>query len=125
MQLHGVTFEWKEPEKHGNHQGTQRGFIAQDVEKVMPEWVGADSEGVKTLTLAGIEAMTVESLRALKLENDQLRIRSSGLEERMKAMEAARGTATSGFGGGGIGLGLIALAGAIAFSRRKRSDVAV
>jgi hypothetical protein len=39
LQLRGVTFEWKEPEKHANMTGRQRGFIAQEVEKVMPEWV--------------------------------------------------------------------------------------
>jgi hypothetical protein len=44
LQLRGVTFEWKNPSEHGNRQGVQRGFIAQEVEKVIPEWVGVDSK---------------------------------------------------------------------------------
>ncbi len=113
LKLQGVTFEWKDPKEHGDHQGTQRGFIAQDVEKVIPEWVGVDSKGFKTLNLTGIEAMTVESVRALKAENDELRIT-------MSALEAGRRPTISGFGEGGIGLGVLAIVGALATNRRRR-----
>jgi hypothetical protein len=63
LKLRGVTFEWIDPAEHGNHQGMQRGFIAQDVEKVLPEWVGVDTKGFKTLNMTGIEPMLVESIR--------------------------------------------------------------
>src|SRR6185436_12741 len=72
MQLRGVIFEWKDPSEHGNLTGTQRGFIAQEVERVLPEWVGVDDKGFKTLSTRGLEAMLVESLRTLKQQNDQL-----------------------------------------------------
>ena len=36
LKLKGVTFEWNRPEDYGNQTGTQRGFIAQEVEKVFP-----------------------------------------------------------------------------------------
>ncbi len=71
--LKGVYYEWKEPKDHGNLTGTQMGMIAQDVEKVMPSWVGTDSKGYKTLTIRGFEALAVESIRELKNENDALK----------------------------------------------------
>jgi hypothetical protein len=37
--LRGVTFEWVNPEDHANQTGTQAGFVAQEVEKVFPNWV--------------------------------------------------------------------------------------
>jgi hypothetical protein len=51
LQLHGVTFEWKNPSEQGGRTGTQRGFIAQEVEKVFPAWVGEDAKGFKTLNI--------------------------------------------------------------------------
>ena len=70
LQLRGVTFEWKDPAAHGNRTGPQRGFIAQEVEKVIPEWVSTDEKGFKAVNLTGMEPMVVESLRTLKAEND-------------------------------------------------------
>jgi hypothetical protein len=46
----------------------QRGFIAQEVEKVMPEWIGPNDEhGFKTIAIPGhsLEALVVESIRTL------------------------------------------------------------
>src|SRR5687768_5367909 len=39
LKLRGVTFEWKDPAKHVGRFGVQTGFIAQEVEKVFPDWV--------------------------------------------------------------------------------------
>jgi len=70
----------------------------------------------KTLELRQIEALEVESIRTLKLQND-------ALQERVKSLEAGRRPVVSGFGEGGVGLGLAAVAGAILFSsRRKRTE---
>jgi len=64
VKLRPVTFEWKEPGVHGPA-GTQIGFIAQEVERVKPEWVGIDADGYKTLNMSriGLDAMLVDSLR--------------------------------------------------------------
>jgi hypothetical protein len=118
LQLRGVNFEWIDPEEHGNHRGAQRGFIAQEVEKVIPEWVGVDSKGFKTLNTSGMEPMVVESLRALKKENDDLR-------ERVKALEARRSPvlgAMTGDGAFGIA-GFFALGAALVLSRRRGRGV--
>jgi hypothetical protein len=114
LQLHGVTFEWNDPELP-SQRGVQRGFVAQDVEKVMPEWIGNDPKGFKTISIPGrgLEAMLVESIRTLKVENDTLK-------ERVKALENQRQPARAGMAEGTVGLGaLIALAGAFAVSRRR------
>jgi hypothetical protein len=65
LKLRGVTFEWKEPEAHGNLTGTQIGMVAQDVEKVFPEWVERTADNLRLLSIRGFEALTVEALREL------------------------------------------------------------
>ncbi len=114
LQLRGVTFEWKDPAEQGNHTGTQRGFIAQEVEKVVPEWVGIDGKGFKTLNLTGMEPMIVESLRTLKVENDELR-------GRVKALEASGRPLTSGLAEGGLSafLGMLLALGTFEVFRRR------
>lgn len=87
LQLHGVTFEWNEPEKQGNLTGTQMGMIAQEVEKIFPQWVGEDNNGYKNLTIRGFEALTVEAIRELKRENKALQEKNDLLEARIKALE--------------------------------------
>lgn len=66
LQLHGVTFEWKEPEKLGNLTGRQMGMVAQEVEKIFPEWVGETSDGLKSISIRGFEALVVEAFRDLE-----------------------------------------------------------
>jgi len=73
LQLRGVCFEWAEPEKMGNQYGLQRGLIAQEVESVFPEWISADTDGYKLLTIMGFEALMIEALRELKSEIESLK----------------------------------------------------
>jgi hypothetical protein len=72
LQIHGVTYEWKETNPVvGRLPGTHMGVLAQDVEKAVPAWVGQDSEGNKALNIDAKAALglTVEALREL---NDRL-----------------------------------------------------
>ncbi len=121
--LRAVTFEWREPGEHGPA-GTQVGFIAQEVEKVKPEWVSVDDQGFKAVNLKGLDVMLVASVGTLKKDNDVLRAQAMDLQDRIKALEAARRPMLSGIDGGGLGLGLVALAGAVIVTRRKRSEEA-
>jgi hypothetical protein len=77
MQLRGVRFEWKEPERRGNRTGSQFGLVAQEVEKVFPDWVTTDKEGYRELTMRGFEALVIEALRQLKSEIEDLKANRS------------------------------------------------
>lgn len=94
LRLRGVTFEWKDPAKHGNLHGVQIGMIAQEVEDVFPGWVGSGADGYKTLTFRGFEALAVEGFRTLRTENDALRRDNEKLgkevEDLRHAIEAER-----------------------------------
>jgi hypothetical protein len=70
LSLRGVTYQWIDPASQGNMDGVYTGFIAQDVEKVFPEWIGEDAKGMKTLTVIGFEGIVVEALRELREEKD-------------------------------------------------------
>ena len=117
LELRGVTYQWVDPKEHNNDSTAQRGFIAQDVEKVFPSWVdkngytSADGQVYRTLDLRQIEALEVESIRTLKTENDLLR-------DRVAALEGGRRLLVSGINLNGVG-GL-AMAGALLVSRRRR-----
>ncbi|MCM8627304.1 tail fiber domain-containing protein, partial [Accumulibacter sp.] len=90
LKLKPISFEWKEPEKQGNLNGLQMGFLAQDVEAIFPEWVGVDPQGFKTLTIRGFEALAVEALKQLKAENDGLREMLGRMQQRIDALERRR-----------------------------------
>ena len=115
MQLRGVSFNWKDPSKHGDLRTIQRGFIAQEYEKVFPEWVTTDKEGNKMISTTGLDAMEVESIRELKAQNDELKARLSTLESSRKVVVAGNAW---GFMCGGLALGL----GMIISSRRKQKQ---
>jgi len=124
LQLRGVTYEWIAPAEHGNQIGTQRGFIAQEVEKVMPEWISTDRKGFKMIAIPGrgLEAMLVESVRELKTQNDDLRVYTARLEERIDALEGKPHRLASHFSqglGGGVALGLLPLGLMLAWRKRK------
>jgi hypothetical protein len=75
LKLRGVRFEWREPDKMGNLSGPQIGLVAQEVERVFPEWVSDDPEGYRELTVRGFEALVIEALRELKAEVDDVKAR--------------------------------------------------
>lgn len=114
MRLRAVSFRWKDPDAHGGEAGLQRGFIAQEVEKVLPEWVSVNEKGMKTVNYNGIDALLVDSVHSLKSENDALR-------DRVMALEGKRPVSAAGFlsGNGLLGLGLMVLGAAIIVSRRR------
>jgi hypothetical protein len=83
-QLRGVTYEWRNPDEH--QEGTRAGFIAQEVEKVFPEWIGeskawgedqalaGDNGNIKILTFPhDFNAYLIEAIKELKSRNDALR----------------------------------------------------
>jgi len=70
LELRAVTFEYKDPQSIHELPGVQIGMIAQEVEKVFPDWVDTAPNGMKRLSIHGFEALTVEALRELRAEKD-------------------------------------------------------
>jgi len=81
MDLEAVTFEWK----HRENDKRQIGLIAQDVEEVFPEVVTTpdDDSCEKGLLATGMDAILVEAIKELKVENELLKDRIRTLEKRM------------------------------------------
>ncbi|MDG0818094.1 tail fiber domain-containing protein [Bdellovibrio svalbardensis] len=64
LQLHGLNYDWK-PDVSSDR-SRQLGLIAQDVEKVFPEAVKTNSQGIKSVAYANLIAPVIEALRELK-----------------------------------------------------------
>ena len=75
IQLRGVTYEWINPEDHANQTNVQSGFLAQEVERVFPDWVvqvpGGDHDkalsadgNIRSLSLPfAYDALVVEAIK--------------------------------------------------------------
>lgn len=73
LNLEVVNYKWRQnefPEKHfGN--SIQTGLIAQDVEEIMPELVGVDDSGYKTVNYSKLSIMLLKALQELKEKTEQ------------------------------------------------------
>ncbi|MEA5544537.1 tail fiber domain-containing protein [Limnoraphis robusta CCNP1324] len=96
--LHPVTFKYRDPSHPLYVPGTLRGFVAQEVAGVIPEWVtpvkdphAPDGDETLGLTMVGYEALMVAAfqelraekdaqIEALQRENEQLRDRLDRIE---------------------------------------------
>ncbi len=72
LALQGVAFNWIDPGKDSIY-GMQRGFIAQDVETVIPEWVKTGPDGYKSLEKVGVEAVLVEAIKEQQKQIKELK----------------------------------------------------
>jgi hypothetical protein len=128
LQLKGVTFEWKSPADHDNHVGLQTGVIAQDVERVFPQWVGEDRKGFKTVDPDSrtVLALEVEAFRELKLKSDKQQAQIDKLQRQLDILANGKDPISGGpgFGRGMLGLFGFGFAGSIGLilARRKRED---
>src|SRR5262249_55186516 len=59
LALRGVSFEYIDPAKIHELAGERMGLIAQEVEKVFPDWVETGPNGYKRVTVRGLEALVV------------------------------------------------------------------
>ena len=141
MKLKPVSYEMKQGHEK------QIGFIAQDVEAVIPELVGsiktAEFDDQRTLSYDQMAAVTVKAIQELKAENDILKQKIAALEDgagggggHARLYDEGTDTVTLRFKGGdmlmlvvGGGLGLVGGAalrraprgrGASAAQRRRR-----
>jgi hypothetical protein len=67
-QLEGVSFDWKDTGTRGH------GFIAQQVEPILPDVVQTDEEtGIKSINYVGMIGHLVEAIKELKAEIEELK----------------------------------------------------
>ncbi len=69
-ELRGVTWEWREDAPAEAQQQPGMGVIAQEVEKVFPELVVTDEQGLKRVEYSGLIAPLIEAVKEL---DDRLR----------------------------------------------------
>lgn len=67
--LRPVNFEYTDEDHFSYVEGVQRGFIAQEVQQVLPQWVGENSDGYLYLDQVGFEALVVDAIQELREEN--------------------------------------------------------
>jgi len=70
--LQGVTFDWKESDSILNIK-EDIGFIAQDVQKVIPELVRENENGMLSMRHQGIAPILLEAIKELKAEIEELK----------------------------------------------------
>ena len=66
-QINGVEFTWKDNGKKSY------GVIAQDIEKILPDVVDANSDGIKSVNYASLTAFLIESIKQLNGEIEKLK----------------------------------------------------
>ncbi len=80
--LQGVTFDWKDKhdalDKEGNPVKLKKwkndlGFIAQDVQKVLPNLVRENEDGMLSMRHQGMAPILLEAIKELKVEIDELK----------------------------------------------------
>ena len=72
MKLQGVTFDWKKSDSMLDIK-EDIGFIAQDVQKVLPELVRENKDGMLSMRHQGITPILVEAIKELKAEIEELK----------------------------------------------------
>ena len=70
-QLNGTYYTWKKDA--GADKPRKLGFIAQEIEKVIPELVKTDSEGMKSVDYIGVVPVLVEALKHQQKQIDELK----------------------------------------------------
>lgn len=97
LNLRGVSYDWDRErwKDKGFETGRQIGFIAQEVEKVLPELVRTDQEGYKSVAYANVVPVVVEAIKAQhkqhqadKIQIAALKTKNIELEARLARLEA-------------------------------------
>ncbi len=88
--LQGVSYEWRRdefPDKHFD-EGPQLGFIAQAVEKVLPEAVRTDAQGYKAVAYEKLTAVMNEAVKEQQTEIDILKTQNAQLQKDVAELNA-------------------------------------
>lgn len=85
------TFNYNKKDHFSYIDGIIPGFIAQEVQRVIPEWVEQGSDGYLYLNPIGYEAMVVDAIQELRAEKDaqisSLQAENDELRARLESIE--------------------------------------
>ena len=81
MKLQGVSFTWKENTSENNLIGIKDdiGFIAQEVQEILPDLVRKNDNGLLSLRDKGITALLVEAIKEQQKQIDELKNLTNGI----------------------------------------------
>jgi hypothetical protein len=94
LNLRGVSFDWRKDEfKESNFpSGRQVGFIAQEVEAVLPELVMTDNRGYRALAYQSIIPVLVEAMKEqqeeISIQRKKIQELEQAKDERMNGLQA-------------------------------------
>ncbi len=88
--LEGVSYLWRTNEFPDRDFSEERqiGLIAQEVEKIYPDLVKTDNEGFKSMDYMSFTAVLLESVKALKNENEEMRKVIEEMDEEQNNLKA-------------------------------------
>tara|TARA_B100001758_G_C18408552_1_gene613950 strand:+ start:8 stop:781 length:774 start_codon:yes stop_codon:yes gene_type:complete len=86
LNMNGVYYNWKKDEFPENEftDRHQVGFIAQELEKILPEVVNTDDKGYKSVMYGHVVALLVEAIKDLEAQVDK---KTTSLEEKTKEID--------------------------------------
>ena len=95
--LHGITHTWRVDEfpTKGFAEGEQFGFIAQDVQEILPSLVSNDGDGYLYVDYAKVTPLLVEAVKELSVENDDLKAQIAQLTSLVETVLANQQEANS------------------------------
>ncbi|MFY0696982.1 MAG: tail fiber domain-containing protein [Balneola sp.] len=80
MEMRGVSYTWK---TDVSNEDPQIGVIAQEVEKIYPEFVRTDENGMKSVNYTQMTAVLIEAVKALNLELQELKNDNATLQAKV------------------------------------------
>ena len=88
MKLNGVTFNWDRSNAKNSNASTslQYGFVAQEIEQVLPELVSEGADGYKSVNYIGVIPVLTQAIQEQQTEIEQLKEENKKLNETIDAL---------------------------------------
>jgi len=106
--LNPVRYDWKTDAD--SKDGNQIGFIAQELEKYLPELVDTDVDGLKSITYSTLTSVLTGAIQEQQIQIEELNTRLTNIEKKSGVIQS------SGFMSGGSSTGMWIFLSAVALS---------
>lgn len=88
MALRGVTFTWKDETLA--KRGTQIGFVAQEVQEVLPELIGETPDGMLGVDYASMTSVLAGGMQEQQIQIETMKDQIAALESQMESLQSGR-----------------------------------